>query len=410
MGAVARGEYNQENGVIDMMTLATLLASAFLQAPLFFNTAQISTVGEKTVSRSAPAKSPEANAPLLEKTESAEASNLTWIDGTELPLEGRAFFDGKHPYARLPEEALYKPDLAKIRPSIPTSAGMCFRFTTDSNVLHVQWVLGRKPPYGLCNATPILTAGIDMYRQDEDGTWRFWTSGFPRAQTNVVKTIWTPNRPCTIYLPISTRLESVRIGIRRGAKILPLGPRKSGVDKPVVFYGTSMVHGYSSSRPGMTWTSVLSRMLDVPIVNQGYSGQGKFEPSMGEYLAAIDASAYCFFTWGGQMTVEQMRERSRPFLEKLHRARPDVPILVGEFYYVVGANRLNTKSKKRSFVRELVAELKAADPVFWRNLHLVSHEQLFCEDDDGTIDSAHFNDRGAYKCAKAFADVLRGAL
>ena len=350
------------------------------------------------------------DAPLLEKKEPVETAHLTWIDGSELPIEGRAFLNEKHPYARLPEEAFSKPDLANIRSMITCPVGICFRFTTDSNLLHVRWSCSSKPPYGLCNATAILTAGIDVYRQGEDGVWRYWMSGFPRAQTNVLKTSWTPNRPCMIYLPISARIESISIGIRRGAKIMSLGPRKSGVEKPVVIYGTSMVHGYSSSRPGMVWTSVLSRMLDVPVVNQGYSGNGKLEPSMCEYLAAIDASAYCFFTWGGQMTVETMREKTRPFLEKIHRARPDVPILVGEYYYVVGPSRLNTANKKRSFVRELVAELKADDPQFWRNLYLVSAEKLFYDDDDGTIDSAHFNDRGAYRCAEAFSEMLREAL
>lgn len=359
----------------------------------------------------ASAKQPSAvEAPLLEKREAVATAELTWIDGTELPIEGRAFINEKRPYARLPEEAFSKPDLAKIRSAIACPVGICFRFTTDSNVLHVRWTCGSKPPYGTYNATGVLVAGIDLYRQGEDGVWRFWMSGLPRAQTNELKTTWTPNRPCTIYLPISSRFESIRIGIQRGAKIMPLGPRKSGVEKPVVVYGTSMVHGYSSSRPGMIWTSVLSRMLDVPMVNQGYSGNGKLEPSMCDYLAAIDASAYCFFTWGGQMTVETMREKTRPFLEKLHRARPGVPILVGEYYYVVGASRLNTTNKKRSFVRELVEELKADDPQFWRNLYLVRGERLFCEDDDGTVDSAHFNDRGAYRCAEAFAEVLREAL
>ena len=110
------------------------------------------------------------------------------------------------------------------------------------------------------------------------------------------------------------------------------------------------------------------------------------------------------------MPVDEMREKTRPLLERLHRAHPDVPILVGEYYYVVGPNRHGTGNGKREFVRELVAGLKAEDPVFWRNLYLVRGERLFCEDDDGTVDSAHFNDRGAYRCAEAFAEVLREAL
>lgn len=365
---------------------------------------------EKPAGDASAKQSAAVEAPLLEKREAVATAELTWIDGTEMPIEGRAFINEKHPYARLPEEAFSKPDLANIRSAIACPVGICFRFTTDSNVLCVRWSCRSKPPYGTHNATGVLVAGIDIYRQGEDGVWRFWMSGLPRAQTNEVKTTWTPNRPCTIYLPMSSRFESISIGIRRGAKIMPLGPRKSGVEKPVVVYGTSMVQGFSSSRPGMLWTSVVSRMLDVPVVNQGYSGNGKLEPSMCDYLAAIDASAYCFFTWGGQMTVETMREKSRPFLEKLHRARPDVPILVGEYYYVVGPYRLSTTNKKRSFVRELVAELKADDPQFWRNLYLVSAEKLFYDDDDGTVDSAHFNDRGAYRCAEAFSEVLREAL
>ena len=349
-------------------------------------------------------------APILEKVDVAVAADIVWVDGADIPLEGRAFFNERRPYARLPEESFSRPDLAKLRPSIPCPAGMCFRFSTDSDVLRVRWALGSKPPYGICNATAILTAGIDVYRRGEDGEWRFWNSGFPHQQTNELSTTWTPNSPCMIYLPISREVVSFQVGVRRGAKIKPLGPRASGVEAPVVFYGASMVQGFSSSRPGMAWTAILSRKLDVPIVNQGYQGHGSFEPSMCEYLSAVDASAYCFFTCGGQMSADEMRERARPFLEKLHRARPDVPILMGEYYYVVGPSRLDVGNMKRRFVRELVDELKAEDPVFWSNLHIVERDKLFCEDDDGTIDLVHFNDRGAYRCAEAFAEVLAGAL
>ena len=348
--------------------------------------------------------------PLLEKAAAVRDDGIEWIDGTALPLEGRSFDNAARPYARLPEEAFAKPDLVQLRPSIPCPAGMCFRFTTDSDVLRVRWTLGTKPPYGICNATAILTAGIDVYRWIPDVGWRFWDAGFPRHQTNELVLVWKPDSPCTIHLPISTPLVSFQLGVRRGAKVAPLGPRTSGVTKPVVVYGASLVHGFSSSRPGMVWTSILSRRLDVPVVNHGYQGHGKMEPSMCEYLSAIDASAYCFLACGGQLTLEEMRAKTRPFLERLHRARPDVPILVGEYYYVVGPHRDDPDDGKRAFVRELVAELKASDPAFWSNLFLVTREELFCADEDGTIDAAHFNDRGADRCAEAFGKALKKVL
>ena len=88
----------------------------------------------------------------------------------------------------------------------------------------------------------------------------------------------------------------------------------------------------------------------------------------------------------------------------------DVPILVGEYYYVVGPHRDDPDDGKRAFVRELVTELKASDPAFWANLCLVTREELFCADEDGTIDAAHFNDRGADRCAEAFGKALKKVL
>lgn len=349
-------------------------------------------------------------APLLEKREAVKESGTVWVNAAGLPIEGRAFVSVNRPYARLPDDSFARADLRLLRPSIPCPAGMCLRFKTDSGTIRVRWTLDGKPPYGICNATAILTAGIDMYRRYDGEGWRFWDVGFPRRQTNEFATAWTPGVPCMIYLPISTALKTLEIGIDEGAEIETFSERSSGVTKPVVVYGASMVQGFSSSRPGMIWTSIMSRALDVPVVNQGYQGHGRFEPSMGEYLAAIEASAYCFFNCGGQMPVEEMREKAPPFLRKLHRARPDAPILIGEYYYVVGGKRLQTGDEKRAFVRELVAALKAEDPVFWRNLYVVEREKLFCPDDDGTIDSAHFNDRGAYRCAEAFGEVLKKAL
>ena len=71
---------------------------------------------------------------------------------------------------------------------------------------------------------------------------------------------------------------------------------------------------------------------------------------------------------------------------------------------------MREKPDNPAFVRELVAELKASDPAFWSNLFLVTREELFCADEDGTIDAAHFNDRGADRCAEAFGKALKKAL
>ena len=337
-------------------------------------------------------------------------SELEWIDGATLPIEGRGFTpdDPGDTYARLPAAVRAAPDLAKIKGMATSSTGINFRFKTDSDLMRLRWALPRDPPYGSGVATGLASAGVDVYSWFSGHGWRFWVNDFPRARTNTLDVMWVPGRACTIYLPIFSRVEGFSVGIRKGTSITKARPHALG--KPVVVYGTSMVNGYSSSRPGMLWTSILGRMLDVDVINQGYSGNGKLEESMLGFLGGIDAAAYCFLCCGEQQTIETMREIYRPFLERLHKRRPETPILIGEYYWVNGPDAFAFAKPKRDFIADLVAELKDADREFWRNLHIVRMKDMIVPDGDGAFDYAHVNDLGARQIATAFADVLRRTL
>ena len=55
-------------------------------------------------------------------------------------------------------------------------------------------------------------------------------------------------------------------------------------NKPIVFYGTSITQGASASRPGMAYPAIISRKLNVETMNFGFSGNGRFEESVGKAL------------------------------------------------------------------------------------------------------------------------------
>ena len=335
---------------------------------------------------------------------------LKWIDGSALPIEGRGFVptDPADTYVRLPAAVRAAPDLAKIKGMAQSATGINFRFKTDSDLIRIRWSLPNDPPYGWSVATGLASSGVDVYSWFSEHGWRFWLNDFPRARTNTLDVMWVPGRACTIYLPMFNRIESFSIGIKEGASIGKARPHALG--KPVLVYGTSMVNGYSSSRPGMLWTSILGRMLDVEVINQGYSGNGKLEESMLKFIGGVDAAAYCFLCCGEQQTVETMREIYRPFLERLHRRRPETPILIGEYYWVNGPDAFAFEKPKRDFIADLVAELKDSDREFWKNLHIVRMKDMIVADGDGAFDYAHLNDIGAKQMATAFANVLRRAL
>ena len=68
-----------------------------------------------------------------------DENGVQWIDGRFLPIEGRAFDDTEHYYDRLPSNVTEKVN-AGVRDMKHHTAGMQFRFVTDSKRLRVKWV------------------------------------------------------------------------------------------------------------------------------------------------------------------------------------------------------------------------------------------------------------------------------
>ena len=80
-----------------------------------------------------------------------------------------------------------------------------------------------------------------------------------------------------LYLPLYNTVSSLRIGIPAN-KHLTFTPINSS--NPIVVYGTSIAQGASASRPGMSWSNILQRKLDIPVFNLGFSGNGRLEPEV----------------------------------------------------------------------------------------------------------------------------------
>src|SRR5204863_7790533 len=128
------------------------------------------------------------------------------------------------------------------------------------------------------------------------------------------------------YLPLYNGVESLEVGVSPGAKFEGIKPR---ADKPVVFYGTSITQGGCASRPGMVHTAILGRRLGVPVVNLGFSGNGRMEPEVAKLLAELDPAVYVLDCLPN-MTAQGVAERVEPFVRTLREARPHTPILLVE--------------------------------------------------------------------------------
>jgi hypothetical protein len=180
--------------------------------------------------------------------------------------------------------------------------------------------------------------------------------------------------------------------------------------KPIVFYGTSITHGASASRPGMTHVAILGRRFDRPVINLGLSGNGRMETEVARLLTEIDAAVYIIDCLPN-IQAEGVLERTRPCIEILRAARPETPILLvedrsyGDSFLISSKRERNRTS--REALRRVYKELKA-DGV--KQLYYLEGEHLLGDDNEGTVDSSHPTDLGFMRQAAAFTEALEPIL
>lgn len=348
-----------------------------------------------------------ANCSFAEPTPAKEG--IEWHDGTELVakgmLEGRAFEGVSSPYDRLPADSTNRVP-AGVSGARFHTCGECFRFKTSSSRIWVRWSLaGDLYAYHMA---PTGRNGIDLYAWDESRGWRYrqWRPLGARKiaeKDNLTSVEVVPGTPLMIYLPLYNGPSKIEFGFEKGSTVEKLPPRKSGIGKPVVFYGTSITHGACASRPGMAFPAIVCRRIDAPLVDLGFSGNGRMDTGMIDYLSQIDASCYVLdCLWN--MPNHMVEDRFEPFVRELARRRPETPIVVSLQYDVYGEGRFTVKDR---LVRQVCAKLDAEGV---RNLILLPLEGMYDPDGDGTVDGTHPNDWGMICLAQAFEKGVRQAL
>lgn len=337
-------------------------------------------------------------ATLAQTDATGPKDELTWHDAGAF-LCGRGFAHTTHPYGRL-DPADTNRLTAGVRWHGLDSAGLCLRFRTDSRRLAIRWRLMKTYEGG--NMNRFGNDGMDVYRRTADG-WHFvGAKGGMPGKTNELVVAWRPNDEALVYLPLYNGAVDVRVGTLSGARTEACGEQ----GKPVVFYGTSITQGGCASRPGMAYTAILQRRLNVPVVNMGFSGSGCMEDEMAETLAKIDAAAYVIDTmWNiGINTVSKGRYES--FVRRLRKLRPDVPILLMNDYHFAYHGR---QTEKGAAAEKLFARLRA-EPAFAKGFALVDGSDLYDREGNGTVDGTHPDSVGMMRLADAIGPRLAAML
>lgn len=347
---------------------------------------------------------------------SQKNTDFKWWDPVSSPfaIEGQAWTgETAAPFDRLPARAgslVRKPVWGLSH----NSAGLIVRFYSNAENIKVEY--GVSGNFAMSHMPATGVSGVDLYAQRPDGKW-LWCAG-RRSFGDTIRYVFSGIAPESnyhengleykLYLPLYNSVGWLRIGVPVNDSISSL-PKKN--KKPVVVYGTSITQGACASRPGLAWTAILGRELGMPVINLGFSGEGKLDEEMIILISEIDASVYILDCMPNmtapRFTNNEVKERVINAVKYLLKTHPDTPVLLTEHDgYTDGLMRPERLKNYTEINKTLCDAYRTLKEEGVQNVFLLPAREIGM-DVNCQVDGIHPNDLGMYKYALAYNRYIR---
>ncbi len=217
-------------------------------------------------------------------------------------------------------------------------------------------------------------------------------------------------RSFTLNFPLYQGVKKLQIGLEPGARLAsPLPWSRHG---RIVMYGTSIVQGGCASRPGMAHTNLLSRALNVEVINLGFSGSALAEPEVIQAFAAVPDPLLFVLDYEANTDSQAMKTTLPEAIRILRRHHETIPILViSRNAYAQDLTHGNMR-QERDRCRAIQANtVKAFRKQGDRRIFFLDGSTMLGSDfDECTVDGVHPTDLGFLRMARRMETVIRKIL
>lgn len=337
--------------------------------------------------------------------------DVCWYDVKQAPFSLHGFHDPyTAPYfGRVPADvaAATSEGVDKLSRE---SAGGRVRFSTDSPYIAIRAkyrAVGRSS-----HLTLLSTTGFDLYLDGEFGSRYVKEFRMPYDMTDSYEQIVTLEgsflRSYTVNFPVHAVVESVEIGLKPQSVLQPPKPYRDF--KPVIFYGSSIVHGTAASRPGCIYPAILSRELNLDFRNLGFSGQAKGEAALAQWMATLPMSVFvCDYDYNAP-TPEHLESTHYPLYEIIREKNPQVPyiMITRPNYWTSPRTREDVLRRRDIVMRSYLKAREAGD----KNVYFIDGMsfQTAPHTYEHSVDGVHPNDSGFVRMADSIGTVIRHIL
>ena len=210
------------------------------------------------------------------------------------------------------------------------TAGGRIRFCTDSKYVAIRAIM----PHIAFMSHFALTgsSSFDLYIDDPDsGISRFHrpfriATDAKNGYESILKFSTKQTRYFTINFPSYSHVKELYIGLQETAMVGE-GLKYRDIP-PVVYYGSSITQGACASRPGNAYQNVISRRMNLDFINFGFSGNGRAEDTMVEYMAGLNMSAFVSDYDHNAPDAAFLAATHCKMYQRIREVNPDIPYIM----------------------------------------------------------------------------------
>ena len=340
---------------------------------------------------------------VLQMAAQTSDNGTVYTEASDLTLVGK-LMDTPNPYHRV-DTVKFKGFTRGENIQVRQSSGIAVAFRTNSKSISVLTEYGE---VGYPNNTGGFSArGYDLYIR-MDGRWIWAGAGVSGDLTkpfNVISNMDGEMKECLLYLPIQSEEHSIKIGVEEGAVLEPIpNPFRHRIG----IFGSSFTHGISTSRAGMTYPAQFNRDTGLQLLSLGCSGNCKLQDYFADVLAAADVDAFVFDSFSNP-SIEQIKERLFPFIEKVHAAHPGKPLIFQRTIYREWRNfNKRTDDSEASRIEVADSLMKIACKKY-KDVYYI-YPNASAKDHETSQDGTHPSDRGYQLWAQSIEKPVKKIL
>ena len=334
--------------------------------------------------------------------------NLVWLDASQSPFTVFGAYSC-NPYTRLNVDVANKTNEGVAGLNYNT-AGIRVRFRTNSPFIAIKAEFPGLTQFAHMPLTG--TSGFDLYRYC-NGIQHYLKTFVPSTTSynGYESIVDLPHEMCEFVLnfPLYNSVDRLYIGVHSDAIFEEITPYHN--KKPVVFYGSSITQGGCASRPGNAYQNLLSQKLNFDYINLGFSGSGRAEDIIAEYMADLDMSIFVSDYDHNAPDIEHLRNTHYKLYETIRKKYPEIPYIMLSMPDIDTVPYMPEKwniTLRRAVIMESYTKAIACGD---KNVYFVDGPSIFGDNFDScSVDGCHPNDLGFYGFSKALYPLLKKLL